>query len=126
MKHIIADTNFLLIPAQFKIDVFSEISRICDFTYKIYVVDKTIDEIEGIAAGKGKDAMAARLGLQLLKAKDVGIIKTKKDKNADDLIVDIAKKGDIVATQDIELKRRVKKKGAGIITMRQKRHLILA
>ena len=35
------------------------------------------------------------------------------------------KKGDIVATQDINLKRRVKRKGAGIITMRQKKFLVL-
>ncbi|MBW2991754.1 hypothetical protein KY345_00870 [Candidatus Woesearchaeota archaeon] len=31
MRKIILDTNFLLIPGQFKIDIFSEIRRICDF-----------------------------------------------------------------------------------------------
>lgn len=125
MKRIILDTNILMAVGQFRVDIFSEIRRICDFSYKVYVVDKSIDELKRLAEGTSKNARAARLGLQLMKAKKVGVIRTKKDRHVDDLIVAIVRKGDIVATQDIDLKKRVKEKGALVITMRQKKRLIL-
>ena len=115
----------LLVPAQFKIDIFSEIRRICDFSYRLYMIDKSVDELKKLAKGAGKNARAAKLGLVLMKAKKVGVIKTKGKGHVDDLIVAAVKKGDIVATQDMVLKRRVKRKGAGIITMRQKKRLII-
>jgi hypothetical protein len=125
MRRIILDTNFLLVPGQFKVDIFSEIRRICDFAYKLYIVDRSIDELNKLADGKSKDARAAKLGLSLMRAKHVSVIKTAGEGHVDDLIVAAVKKGDIAATQDINLKKRVKRKGARIITMRQKKFLIL-
>lgn len=123
MNRIILDTNFTMIPAQFNIDIYSEIKRICDFRYNIYVLDKTIDELKKIIKEqRGKHKRAASLALQLLKAKKVSIIKTKQGL-VDDLIVDIAKKSDYIATQDLALKKRVRTKGAHVITMRQKKFL---
>ena len=124
MKRIILDTNFTMIPAQFKLDIYSEIERICDFKYKIYVLDKTIYELKKIIKEqKGKHKRSASLALQLLKAKKISIIKTKSEKLVDDILVDIAKKSDYIATQDLALKIRIKKKKANIITMRQKKFL---
>ena len=125
MKKIIIDTNFLLIPYQFKVDIFSEIRRICDFNYEICIIDKTLDELKKIMLVPGKDKLGAVLALQLLPHHKVKKILTKKDKLVDDLIVDIANKNTIVATQDKELKKRVKAKKAGLIVMRQKKHLVL-
>jgi rRNA-processing protein FCF1 len=89
-------------------------------------VDRTIDELKGIeASGKGRDSLAAKLALQLLKHHMVMQLKTKNGKSVDDLIVDLADKDTIVATQDAELKRRVKKKKAKLIVMRQKKYLAL-
>ena len=42
---------------------------------------------------------------------------------ADEGIVMVADTNFIVATQDLALKRRLKAKGAGIITIRQKKYL---
>jgi len=124
MNRIIIDTNFLLIPAQFKVDIFSEIERICIFKYKIYVLDKTIDELNKIIKEqKGKHKRSASLALQLLKAKKIPQIKTPEGL-VDDLIVKIAKKSDYIATQDLGLKRRLKNK-ANIIAMRQKKFLVI-
>lgn len=122
MKRIIIDTNFLLIPAQFKLDIFSEIERICIFKYKIYVLDKTIDELKKIIKEqKGKHKRSASLALQLIKAKKLSKLKTTEG-SVDDLIVKIAKKTDYIATQDLGLKRRLKGK-TNIISMRQKKFL---
>src|SRR3989344_9436567 len=108
MRKIFLDTNILL--TKDKIDIFSELSRICDFDYEIYVLDKTIDELENKANGK--------LALALLKAKKVKVISTKRDKSADDLLLNIAEKDKkiIVVTQDVILKKQLKEKNINLIT----------
>lgn len=120
---IILDTNFLLIPAQFKVDIFSEIQRIADFKYQLYVLDKTIDELKKIIKEqRGKHKAAAKLALALVKNKKVKTLKTTGDKYVDDLLVEQSKKGAIIATQDLGLKRRLKKP---YIFLRQKKYLAL-
>ncbi len=123
MKQIILDTNFLLIPAQFKVDIFSEIQRIADFKYQLFVLDKTLDELKKIQKEqRGKHKAAAKLALALIKNKKVKIIKTTQDKYVDDLLVDYSKKGALIATQDIGLKKRLKKP---YLVLRQKKYLAL-
>ena len=126
IKKIIIDTNFLLIPYQFKVDIFSEIRRICDFNYEICIIDETIDELRKIMMMPGRDKLGAVLALQLLPHHKVKKILTKKDKSVDDLIVDTAGKDTLVATQDAELKRRLKKNKIRLIVMRQKKYLALS
>jgi rRNA-processing protein FCF1 len=123
MKKILLDTNFLLIPSQFKIDIFSEIDRIMLVKYKLYTLDKVIDELKSIQKNpkqKQKNKKAAKLALQLVKAKKINLIKTKTNKPVDDIIAGL--KGYIIATQDIGLKKRLKAK---IITLRAKKKLII-
>ena len=121
MEKIILDTNFLLIPARFNVDIFSEIDRICG-KYKLYIIDKTVDELKKIIdTGKGKDKDAAKLALGLVENRKVEKIKTKEG-TVDDLIISLD--GYIVATQDKELKRRLKEKDVKVISLRQKNYLI--
>lgn len=126
MKRIILDTNFMLIPSLFKVDIFSEISRICDFAFETAVLDKTINELKGIInKGEAKQRAAAKLALQFIEKKKLSIIKTTAQKSVDSLLVSIADRDTIIATQDMELKRRLKEKSIQTITMRQKKYLIL-
>ncbi len=126
---IVLDTNFLLIPAQFKVDIFSEIRRICDFSYELVVVPETVAELEGIAVSRGssgKDRKAAKLALELLKLKAfrVKVLKNRKlFKRADEAILAIADKNSCVATQDAELRRRLREKAVRLIILRQKQYL---
>lgn len=125
MKKIILDTNFLLIPVQFKVDIFSELHRICDFKYQLCIVDKTIDELNKIIQSKAKlkDKTAAKIALQLIKKEGIKIIETN-ELNADDAIVSLAEKESIVvATQDKILRNRIKKTKSKIIILRQKQYL---
>ena len=123
MKKIILDTNFLLIPAQFRVDIFSEIKRIADFPYQLCILDKTIDELKTIQKNqKGKNKTAAKLALQLIKKKKIKQIKTTQNLLVDDLLVQFSKKGAVIATQDLGLKRRLKKP---YIILRQKKYLAL-
>lgn len=125
MKKIILDTNFLLIPIQFNVDIFSEIDKICLFKYKLYIVDKTIDELNTIIEiQKQKHKLAAKVALQLLKKKEVGVIKTPAG-HVDDLILDLLDENTILATQDALLRKRAVQKGIKLIFLRSKKYLVL-
>ena len=122
---VIIDTNFLLIPAQFKVDIFTEIDRICNFDYKLYIIDKTIDELHNIIEKqKGRDKDAAKLALSLINHKDLNIIHTNSSKDiVDDLIVKEAQKEQlIVATNDKELKQKLANK-ARMIVLKSRKYL---
>src|SRR3989344_3808818 len=127
MKRIILDTNFLMIPWQFSVDIFSEFDRICSFNYKLYIFEEAINELRGIMNGSnssGKDKKAAEFALILIKLKNISVIKSKK-KDADSLILENASEDDFVATQDMQLKRELVKKGVSLIVLRKKKYLIL-
>ncbi len=131
MKKVLLDTNFLLIPAQFGVDIFSEIDRVMDDAYELVTIDAVVDELDklatqGTAGGKGADKKAAKVGRALLEVKKVRVLKTEKHLNADKLIVQQSKSPDfIVATQDQELKRLLKENNTKLIVLRGKNHLEL-
>jgi len=124
---VILDTNFLLIPGQFKVDIFEGIDNELKFNYGLQIVDLTLEELKKLVLrGKGADKLAAKLALKLLEAKDVEVIDTSSysSDNVDDLIVEIVhENGCYVATQDKELKRRVVDAKGHILTLRQKKYI---
>jgi uncharacterized protein len=126
-KKVILDTNFLLIPGQFKVDVFSEIERIMLNPYELCVVDETVSELDRIVMAAGvKDKFAAKLALVLLIQKSLKRLPCSKGlDNADDCIVSYSDENSYVATQDSELKKRVKAKGSRVIGLRQKKYLVI-
>jgi uncharacterized protein len=125
MKKIIIDTNFLLLPGEFRIDIFSEIHKVADFHYKLFIIDKTVDELNKIInskESKSKDKLYAKIGLHLIESKKVEKIKTAID-DVDDAIVEAADKDTVVATSDKELKRRLREKGVKILNLMKKQYL---
>ncbi len=126
MKRIILDTNFLLIPYIFNVDIFSEIARIVDFPYRLCVMHGTIAELEKIIdEQKGKHARAASLALQFIKQKSLYILTNSSEDSVDDAILAAGDGNTIVATQDKELQMKLKKKKINLIILRNKSHLEL-
>lgn len=126
VKAVILDTDFLIHCASSKVDYVEELKRILDFNYKVYIIDKTIDELDNIIeTKKGKAKTDTKLAKAILKANKIPEIKTKKNKIVDDLILETADKDTLVATMDAELKRKLKEKGVSIVIIRQKSHLEL-
>ncbi len=109
MKKVILDTNFLLTAIKFKIDIFSQLQE-----YDVYILDKTLDEL--------KNKKNEKLAKELLKKYNVKIIKTMSNKNVDDLLLEF--NDYIIATQDKELKEKLKKAKISTISLRQKKYLI--
>jgi rRNA-processing protein FCF1 len=116
-----------MICFQFRVDIFTELDRVCNFNFKLFVLDKTIEEIEKIVEEqKGKNKEAAKIALKLIAIKKINIIKTKSNIKTDDVIRDVAAKDNyIVATQDKDLKRRLINQGASVIVLRQKKVLAI-
>lgn len=125
MTIVLIDTNFLMIPEQFGIDIFSEAARIvpdCEFA----TLSGTIKELEKIreSAEKGKDKIAANIGLELIE-KSAGKIKIYESSgDVDEFILKFSREnGAVVCTNDRELKRKLKKEGVKVIQMRGKNRL---
>ena len=120
---IFLDTNFLMIPVKFGVDIFSEMDRIIDEKYELVTVEPVVKELEFISQGRGKDAKAAKVGLELIKRKKIKVVKTK-EKSADKSLIELSE-GNAVATLDVELKKKLMKIGRKVIYLRAKKYLVL-
>lgn len=135
MKRVILDTNMLLVPGQFKVDIFSELERVLDDSYEIVILEGTLVELERIAqTASGEDKRAARLAQMLLeherkkpRAGKCKGLKTVPSSNphVDDAILEIAEDDCFVATNDQALKRRLLEKGVRVVYLKQRQHLAL-
>ena len=133
MVRIIFDTNFLMIPAQFKVDIFSEIKRIMTEPYELFIYQGSIDELLDVANGSSKNTrhasknvQHAKIALKLIKQKNLKSLPNSiNEKYADNLILEGVTSKDIVCTQDQALKRllRNKHKGIRLITLKSKKYL---
>ncbi|MAG52384.1 MAG: hypothetical protein CMH62_00305 [Nanoarchaeota archaeon] len=110
---IVLDTNFLISCLKFKIDFLSELSG-----EDIYIIDKTKEELEKlIKGGKAKDKERSKIILALLKKKKIKTLKSSPKETVDDKLAKL--KGYIIATQDKELKKRIR--GRKLIIRAQKK-----
>jgi rRNA-processing protein FCF1 len=121
---IILDTNFLLLPARFGVDIFAELDRIIGGSYELFSIEPVMRELRGLARGKGKNAGAAKVGLQLAEKRGVTILKTPES-DADKAILELVRKDFVVATQDTELRKKVSTTGGKVIYLRAKQYLVL-
>jgi uncharacterized protein len=118
-QKVIIDTNGLMIPGQFGLDIFSELGRLGFDSY--IVVSASVKELgKIIASGRGKDKMAAKLALSLLDRCTI----IEESGFADDLIVEkaICMKASVF-TNDAELKKRLCSKGVTIVYLRDRTRL---
>jgi rRNA-processing protein FCF1 len=125
MRKIFLDTNFLMIPGRLGVDIFGELARLADFPFEPCVLEGTLRELRGIASsgGKGADRRAAKLGLELVEARGVTVVRGSSGVVDDAILAEAEASRAIVATQDAELKRRVRAKGLPLVVLRQRNHL---
>lgn len=116
MYTIVLDTNIILYTLKYKVDLLEELKRICNFNYEVKILDKTLKELENKSNGK--------LALSWINKKNIKLINTKNSGYVDDLLLKLDKNY-IIATNDKDLKRKLRKKNHPIITLRQKKYLIL-
>jgi len=123
-RPVILDTNFLLIPFQFRIDILRELEYLLEYSHHYVISSKTIDELKKLGKMIGKDGMAARLALKLVEANKGRIEIIKSGKYVDEWIVEYAKQnGAIVCTNDSALRRKLRSLDLKVISMKSKSKL---
>ena len=119
LKPIILDTNFLLVPFQFKINILAEIDYLVEIGHYYLISSNTLNELERLSKKIGKHGASARLALKLIAANDIKIIESNR--HVDDWITDYAKENNaIVCTNDGKLRRKLKKMNIKVITLKSK------
>jgi len=126
---IILDTNFLLVCAKQKIDLFYELDRILP-SYKIVIPRRVLEELETLKSRKEltiKERDSASLALQILEKRKEKIKLLDLTGNVDKSIVNYTLNNEdvVMASLDGGMRKHVKGK-AKILTIRNKKTLSLA
>lgn len=114
---ILLDTNFLMMPAQFKVDIYQLLKG-----KELCTLDLCVAELEELSKGKGKNASAAKIALGLLRKNNIKIINAEGA--ADAALIEFGKRGKyIIGTNDAELIESLKRYGVKILRLKQKKFL---
>jgi hypothetical protein len=118
------DTNFLMIPGEFKIDIISELTSLGYIEF--YTLDLVVRELEKFSTRGGKISRHARVAIEIIRNCGVTVLETKGDlMRVDDEIFRLARTGNfVVCTQDRELMGKIKANGMRFITLRQNKFLV--
>ncbi|HIG96753.1 MAG TPA: DNA-binding protein [Candidatus Aenigmarchaeota archaeon] len=116
MKALI-DTNMLLVPHQFGVDVFEFLRD-----YELFTLSSCRAELRKLSHKRGDDGKAAKIGLMLLKENKIPVVRVKEQ--GDKAILNYAiQERCSVATNDIALIKALKNSNIKIIRLKQKKYL---
>lgn len=116
---ILLDANFLLAQPQFNVDIYSLLLEFGSPPF--FTLEAVVKELEKLASEKGKQSRQARFALLQLKREGVQVIPSEG--YADSALLETAKKGFRVCTQDAALIKKLKSARVKVITIRQKKRL---
>jgi hypothetical protein len=124
MKKIVLDTNFLIDFIRFKLDL-KEIDDLVSDSYKLVALNVVMKELKKISESKTKESNYAKIALEFVKSKQIEILETT-EKRADESILVLSDENTIVATDDAELRKKLKSLGIKTIYLRAKKHLAMS
>lgn len=122
---VILDSNFLFIPLRFGVDIFEEFHRLLGRNVRCIVTTPIIDELRLLRTDAKPSFMKeVDFALGLVDRCEVMEASLDSGETVDDSIVREASDGPfIVATNDAELRRRLRKAGVSVVFLRQRSHL---
>ena len=123
-KEVVIDTNFFMVPFQFNVDIITELEKILP-SYKLTTPSFVINELKGLKKNnKGKTRLNANLALKLANSSKIEIkdISLLENETVDDALLRVS---EVLATNDIELKKRARKKGITVAYLRQKKYIAI-
>ncbi|OYT45037.1 hypothetical protein CW711_06055 [Candidatus Bathyarchaeota archaeon] len=120
-RKVILDLNFLFVPVHFKIDIFEAIEELVG-RFEPVVLSTTLDELRRISeSGSEKVRREAKLVKLLASRCRLMEVQRGVGETCDDVVVRVAKElGCAVATNDRELRRRLRREGITTIFLRGK------
>ena len=122
IKEVVIDTNFFMVPFQFNVDIITELEKLLP-SYKLTTPSFVINELKGLKKNnKGKIRLNANLALKLANSSKVEIkdISLLENETVDDALLRVS---EVLATNDMELKKRAKAKGITVVYLRQKNYI---
>lgn len=123
-KEVVIDTNFFMVPFQFNVDIIDELEKALP-SYKLTTPIFVINELKGLKRNnKGKIRLNADLALKLANSSNIEIkdISLENNETVDDALLRVS---EVLATNDIELKKRARKKGITVAYLRQKKYMAI-
>jgi rRNA-processing protein FCF1 len=124
---LILDANFLFIPSKFRIDVFEELANLVNQRFEPILLSTTLQELQAMAEqGSPTKRKQASFALSLAQRCRQVKVERKVGETSDDVILKIAVKWQSpVATNDIELRRKLRARNIPVIFLRGKSRLEL-
>jgi hypothetical protein len=122
---VILDSNFLLIPSQFQIDIFEGLMNLLNQRFEPILLSPTYNELRTIAEKSSPNLRKqASFALKLAEKYNIVYVKQKINEAHDDLILRIAEKWRCpVATNDRELRKKLRNHKILVIYLRGKSRL---
>lgn len=119
---ILLDANALMIPFQFRVDLFEELRNLIG-AYEPLILTEVVQELRGLSRGRGRGGSAARSAL-LLANRYVETGSGYSDGTVDEKILRFAgEHGCMVCTNDRNLRERLLSRGIPVITLMQQKKL---
>lgn len=124
---VIADTNFLMLPAQRRIDIVEGMEQLLNRKVEIVVPQPVLDELLRLKrSGRPVVSRHASVALEVVERSAIDETRMLTGESVDDLIVRLAcEKKYPVATNDVELRRRLRNINVAVIYLRQLSHLVV-
>ncbi len=122
---ILLDTNFMLIPLRFKVDVFSEFDRLVGGAYQCAITPAVLEELSRVI-NREKSSRTGKQDLVIELAKKCKCLDDplQRDETVDDQIARLSTSGGYAAaTTDAELRRRLREASVPVFYLRQRKHL---
>lgn len=122
---LLVDTNFLLIPIRFKVDVFTESQSAVNDVIEFYVSSRVLNEIQ-ILKERSKGVFVKELILAEKLAENCTVIQDDTSSRVDQSLINLAlQEGMVLGTADAELRQNARKAGVKVLYLRQKSYLVL-
>jgi rRNA-processing protein FCF1 len=121
-RDVVLDTNFLLIPFRFRINIIRELDYLIEASHRYVISSRTLAELEKLGKAAGKAGMAARLALKMVEASGMTVVKSGM--HVDDWIVEYSVANRAIAcTNDRGLRKRLRDMDIKVVTLKSKSRL---
>jgi rRNA-processing protein FCF1 len=124
---VLLDTNFLMIPPRFGVDIRRELERVLEVAFSLATTPAVLGELNRLKANvKTREIRNIEFALASAEGMEKLDDTLREGEDVDDQLVRLSEGDDvIVATTDAEVRKRIKRLGHPIVFMRKKRYLEL-
>jgi len=120
---ILLDTNALMMPMQFQIDLLDELRMLLG-AFEPLVLSGVIGELTGLSHAKGRDGAAARHGLVLCEKCTIVESGELQSESIDAQVIEYAARNAcMVVTNDRRIRNALLTRGISVISMRNQKKL---